>query len=653
VSALRHAVALVVALLVGVGAAACLPVAGGAELTVEGLGRVLFRELATDRARALVTFGGGVCLELGGVEVEISAENLLVRNPATAPRVEAAHAAVVTLGWRLVAARLVLEERSARLEDVTLEGHGVVGRALRLEVDLLRGTMRAEELAIITPAVRVAARAAAFETIDVVTFDEVVASTCDCPPESASVRIEGRSARLALEPEVLVVAGGVLVFEGIRLPLPATLELSEATLAELRLPVSLSVEPQGGRGVVVGLTERDGLVADLALGPAADPRWRVVVVGREGPDGVELRLRDGGMALDARGVVALAPDLVATLRQRHEGGRVEGRLQDVALGLAWAPGWRVADVAIGARLDLLAAVSAQERPAGEVASARARGVAGLTATHGGPAQGETSIGVEAGTTAYAAGYAPLAWLSVQPRWRRTTGPVTVDVAHLWRSVAGVSPFDERIDAVTAASRSDVHLTASTSIGRARGSLGLHVRYDWLPDVPRAPRVGPERLRLDAALELPAAVPQAWSWRVEAVVEAAGAVDPRPRRDAFVRASLAAWQEGRGIDAGLALEAGIGPIRGGMRSVVVSAGYPIAFGAARASSVTPFVALDVWPLLAGLGGGPRLVGHGLALEWHTCCGVVDLAYRALPDGRTTTRFAFSVPIRQPALVDLDR
>jgi hypothetical protein len=651
VSVLRHAVALALVMLASVGVAACLPIPGGAELTVERLGRVLFRELATDRARALVTFGGGVCLELGGVEVEIAAETILVRNPTTAPRVEAAHAVVDALGWRLGAARLMLEERAAYLEGVTLEGHGVVGRALRLEVDFLRGTMQAEGLEVITPAMRVDARAAAFDAVDAVTFDEVVASTCDCPPATAPVRIEGRSARLALAADVLVVEEGALVLDGIRLPLPATLELSEATLADLRLPVFVSIEPEGARGFVVGLTERDGVVADFAFGADADPRWSAAIVGREGTDAVELRLRDGGIALDAMRTLPLAPELVATLRHRHEGGRVERRLQDVALGLVWTPRWRFEDVTIGARFGVLVAVTAQELPLGEVSSARAHGVAGLTATHGGAAEGETSLAVEVGRTAYAAGYEPLAWLSVHPRWRRMGGPVTFDLAHLWRGVAGTSPFDRRVDAVTAASLSDVRLTTTANHGRARLAFGLHVRYDWLSDAPRARHVGPERLRLDAALELPPLDPYGWSWRAAAVVEAAGALDPRPRRDAFVRASLEARQEGRGIDGGVAVEAGIGPLETGVRSLVGSLGFPFRFGAARESSVTPFVALDVWPLLTGL-GGPRLVGHGLALEWRTCCGVVDLAYRALPDGRTTTRFAFSVPMRQPALSDLD-
>jgi hypothetical protein len=651
VTAPRRLLALLLTAVASAASAACLPVEGGVELTVEGLGRVLFRELTTDRARERVTFAGGVCLELGGVEVQVVAEALTLSTTEPVSAVEAMRATVDVLGWRLVAERLVLAEGHASLEAVTLEGHDIVGRARRLEVDLQGGVMAASELELVTPTLRLSARTGTFEGGDVVTVRDAVASSCPCPPEEAPLRVEGASARLALATGLLSIDGGTLVVQGLRVPLPPSVELSEARLAQLEFPMRLGVEAEGERGLVVGVVGSEGASADLAFGRAADPRWRLATRVRAGGDGVDLLVRDGGFSLAATRRLVLAPSLTLLLHHRNEGGRIDHPVQDAGIDLAWAPSWRSDGLSLAGRFGVGAAVSAQRLPTGDVASGRTRAAASVTVVFGQAPRGEASLLMEAGATAYAGAYEGVRWLGLQPRWRRTGGPVTVDLTHVWRGVSGASPFDARVDAVAAASRTDLRLAGTASLPGSRLRAALGVRYDWLPDAPRAARVGFERLRGELSLELPARTPDGLAWRADLVVEGAGALDPRPRRDAFVRAAVALRHEGLAFDGGLAAELGIGPEGRGMRSLVASGAAPFRFGEGGATSVTPYLALDVWPLLAR-SGGPRLVGHGVALEWETCCGLVSAAYRALPDGSTSTRFSFVLPVRLPALTDLE-
>jgi hypothetical protein len=636
--------------------AGCVSVPGGAELTIEELGRVIFVELTTDRAQDLVTFGGGVCLELGDVEVRVEAETMIVRAPGPHATVEARGAVIHAAGWRLGADRLELDRSAARLRGVTLEGAGVVGLAGELELDIERGGMIAHALEVLTPSVRLVAAVGAFGEDGVVVVEDVVASTCDCPPAEAPIRVEGRVARLGLDEVVLVVEGGVMVIEGLRLGLPPVLRVTEASLAAIRVPFSIGVVTEGDRGWVLGLLERrDGDVAasaDVAFGANADPRWSAALAASGDGSRVDVEARDGGLAIAATHRVALAPGWDVVLAHRHEGGLAEGRLQDGSATLEWRRAWE-ADATrtwtVEARGALGAAASAQRSGGVDVALARGRVALSALATSPPAPAGRVSLRLEAGGTRYSSGAHGQAWIGVAPRWRWSDGPISLDLQHSWRGVGGTSPFDERIDRVDPVSLSQA--TVALTGGDAwRVTSSLETRYDWRPERSRpSGRVGLARLRVTAGLTTPSLGALGLAFDTRVTVEAAGVVDPRTDRDAFVRAAFGLSTPGRAVEASVAAEAGIGAHRPGMRSLTLAGAAPLTFADGDVT-VQPYLALDVWPWLGGT-GSVRVVGHGIAVSWDTCCGTLDVAYRALPDGSVTTRLGFAVELREPDLADL--
>ncbi|CAN5763211.1 hypothetical protein BH23DEI1_BH23DEI1_15850 [soil metagenome] len=637
--------------------AACVVVPGASELRVEQIGRVIFSELATDRARDLVTFGGGVCLELGGVEVRVEAASMIVRAAASAAvSIEAAGATVHAAGWRLIAARLDIDAESVRLADVTLVGHGVVGRATSMVLDLERGVMVASSLEVVTPTVRLVARFGTFVDGDRLVVEGVVASTCECPPTTAPIRVEGGSASLEVTAGILVVEDGILVIEEVRVPMPARLEVSEASLAALVVPITLGIVAEGERGLVVGLADSrdDGAVAsgDVAFGARADPRWRAALAAASEGATVRVSARDGALAIAVARRVDLGGGVALVVSQRNEGGVVEGRLQDTALTLqAEHARHSVGDAPW--RLDALAAVtgalSAQRGAGGDdVVAARGRVAASLGARAGTLTTGLASLAVEAGATGYVGSAVSQRWIGVAPRWRLSNGALAVDLQHAWRGVAGESPFSERIDRVDAEHRTDASIAIDAPAGLA---ASVHVRYDWRPDAvrPAAHRVGLERLRVSATVTVRDLGAASLVAVAALTVEAAGALDPRPRRDAFALASLSLATPDRAVEASVATEIGIGPIRSGVRSLTLAGAAPLRFDEG-AVTLQPYLALDVWPLWTGT-GGPRLVGHGLLLGWVTCCGALDVGYRAHPDGSVTTRVGFAIDAREPSLAEL--
>jgi hypothetical protein len=657
----------VAALLSGWATAAepCVSVPGTTELTVEQLGRVLFRELTTDRARDVVTFGGGVCLELGEVVVRVEAPVVTVRSLATDARVEAQRAVVVVAAWRLVAQRLVLAAGAARLEDVTLEGDGVVGYATRLDLDLEGGTMAGVDLQLRTPTVWLTADAGTFDASDRLRVVGVVASTCDCPPASAPLRIEGAAATVDIANGVIVLEAGELVAGEVRVDLPASWQVSEDSLASLTLPFAIAFDDAAERGVVLELRERrlagrsdggegrvgadgafgDGRVgADVAFGADAEPRFRTwLVVSSEGAD-ARFEVRDDALAIGFARRLPVGPHLELVLAGRHEGGDAEDRLQDASVSLRGVrplmlPPGRIPGLTIEVDVAATVGLSAQTRDSTDVLRARTATVGALVVS----ASGAPSLRLEVGATRYGTAGEGQAWFGASARWRILSGPVEADLHHAWRSVRGVSPFDERIDALDDVHRTDVGVALRGGRAGARFLGTVDLGVDWQR---RVGGVALERLRLSALVAGASATPGV-EWEISVVADAAGLLDPRADGDAWLRAGVRAVRA-EGGELALSGEFGMGPAGAGVRSVVVAVATP--FTSARGDVVLePYLALDLWPRLSS-SGAPRIVGHGLALRWTTCCGVLDVGYRLPPGGAFTTRISFAVPPRD---LDVER
>ena len=634
-------------------AESCAVVPGASEFTIEDLGRVVFEELATDGAAHSVSFGGGVCLEVAGERITIRAESLQVSGLDGEPRVSGGGAQVRAGGWLLGAVRLEASAAGVRLEDATLNGDGLVGLAQALELRIADGLLTGFGLIVATPSLRVDMAEGSFDG-RVLQGRDVALSTCDCPPSEAGVRLEGDSATYALDTAVLELGRGALRLGGLRIPLPAAITLSEAELAQLRLPLTLVRDER--RGWLIGLPEHaaDGVsaVADFALSELEPPRLRSAITATAGRDSLGLSLTSGGVEVRTATSRELSPDLTLSLAQRLRVGLIDP-MQDASIGLAYGadrpltalPAGRVAG-----RVQTTVGLTAQRRGGVELASARALGALRLDVAGEQSDLGIVRVRFEAGATGYAALPGSQLWWSAAPRWDLRRPRLAVTLTHLHRAVVGRSPFDRRVDLVEPR-----ELTTLTVAWRAEADtwrLELDVRYSWLPDGTRPGlRVGPERLRLVAhTAPLPLAE-HAPTLQWSGALELAGWIDPRVDRDAFARLGVRSlWPDAR-PELGLSATLGLVPGAAGLRDVTLSAGTPLRWPA-HGLELRPYLAYDVFPALRG-SGWPILRAHGLAIVWQSPYGTLDAAYRSEPDGSVTSSLAFRVEVREPTLEDLRR
>ncbi len=622
-------------------AAACLPVAGGGALTVEGIGRVVFQELATDRVRDAATFGGRVCLAVDGSDVVFRTERLEVSGLTGPLTLEATGVRVEVPGWTLVAATLRGEPGWAELADVTIVGSDAVGIADTMRLEFASGVLTATALRLVTSSLRLDATTASLDG-DVLVADGARVASCDCPPEEAPLRIDAVRVRLDLAAEVsAVVEGGSIIAGRVRWPLGEALVLDATTLADLALPIAIGPDPDRDGAWRIALLAREVaagalLTAAWTSGDAEQPPRASFGFEARGP-GLRLDWRGASdrLSVDLRGDAALGAGWRVEASQRFEAGAIEEPYRDVTVRVA-----RVASSSDprgrgSAEFGARTALTGQTLDGREVAGPRL----GVDARLGWTAPAGTVVpGLEiaAAATAYPGLGAQQTWASVRPGLTVRAGGLLLDATHVARWVSGGSPFSARVDRVGALQRSDV-------VARWSGVLATDVafeasatlRYRWDADAARAGRrIGVENL----TVRLRAAVPAGEaSLGVDVDLALAGRVDPRPGRDAFAAAQVA-WTRDR-LDVGVRTTLGLEP--GGVwRDLTVFAAVPL--DVSEAWTLRPYLAVDV---LAFTGGaGPWLRGHGLDVTWRTCCGIVELGYRSDAVDGATTHFALLLPVR---------
>jgi hypothetical protein len=620
---------------------ACLPVAGGGALTVEGVGRVVFTELATDRVRDAATFDGRVCLAVAGSDVLFRTERLEVTDLGGALTLGADDVRVEVPGWTLEAAELRGGSGWAELVEVTIVGADAVGVAATMRIDFSSGVIVAVGLRLMTPSLRVDA---AFATLDgeVLVAERARLSTCDCPSEDAPLRIDADRVRLDVSAETsALVEGGTVVAGGVRWPLGDTLTLDAESLADLALPIAIGPDPSRDGAWRVAL-----LAQEVAPGVRASASWstRVGALPARGGFGLEADATGVALAwtgasdrwsLDLRGGTALGDGWRVDARQRFEAGAIQEPVRDTSLRATYGASSTGHVGRASVEAGALAALTGQTLADREVAGPRL-GVDARAAWSAPSGPFVPGLEIAAAATAYPTSGAQQVWASVRPTLAVRAGALRVDAAHLARWVHGGSPFSARVDRAIPEQRSDLAAAWSDALpGGLRLDVSGALRYTWDPDPLRAGRrLGVEDLTVRARATLPSGEA---SWSLALELRLAGRIDPRPGRDAFASLRLA-WVRER-WEAGVRTTVGLEP-GGGWRDLTVFAAVPI--DASEAWSWRPYLAVD---LLAVAGGtGSWLRGHGLDLAWRTCCGTVELGYRSDAVDGATTHFAVLLPVR---------
>lgn len=233
----------------------CVPVEGGAELTVEGLGRAVFAGLSTDRVRDEALLSGGVCVEFSAIGGVLRSERLTVSGLGDGAALAAVDVVFQLDEWTIAADLLEADAARAVLVGVTLTSPDAVALAEGLRVDLASGTIAAHALRLVTETLWVVADAATLDG-DRVALHGVGLTTCDCPPADASVRLEARTADLDLVEPSVTLHGADLVVGALRWALRDPWSFDAENLTVPLPPISVFEDPEGRRGTLVGVAEQ-------------------------------------------------------------------------------------------------------------------------------------------------------------------------------------------------------------------------------------------------------------------------------------------------------------------------------------------------------------------------------------------------------------
>lgn len=628
------AVATAVATARAVAASPCLDVPGGGALTVAGVGRVVFAELATDRARDAATFGGGVCVAVDGGEVVVRTERLEVTGLDGALRLAAERVRVEVPGWTLTADRLEGGAGWAELRTATMAGVDAIGEADRLRLDLETGHLEAEALRLATESVRLDAAHARFDGA-VLRTESARVTTCDCDPSDAPLRLDADAARFHLADESLRLEGGALVVSGTRWALPDPVVLDASVLEDLRFPFGLAPDPDRAGAWRARLDVADAapgvdVAWALAAGGSAPPWFAAALAAADGAARLRADLTTDGVAVEVAGAAALGAGWRLEARQRFEAGALDEPFRDTAVRVARPLAVPGGSGAFGATV----ALSGQQVGGRDVAAPRL-GVDARASWSARNVVGSPTLVLAGGATTYPGLATSQAWASVQPSVALRLGSWRLDATHLGRWVAGGSPFTARVDRVAPLQRTTLDVAWSDADGVGGPSVALAVRYRWDLDPLRPGRpVGWEALTAQLTWSVPAG---AGRLSVDVRTAWAGRLDPRPGRDAFATATVA-WSDAR-WEVGARATHGLRP-GDGWREWTLFGAAP--FATSPEWWWRPYLAVDV---LAFAGGaGPWLRGHGLEVAWTGCCGTLELGYRADEGRATTTHVAFRLPVR---------
>jgi hypothetical protein len=607
------------------GGVPCWPMAGGQELSVAGLGQVVFDALTTDRARDAASLTGSVCVTLSTVGGVLRTERLdvtgLTRNPALA----AGDVSLSLPGWELTAAELRSDGVRARLRQVAMRGAEAVGLADLVVIDLDSGEVVAYGLRLATETVWLDALRGSFDGTSV-QAEGAQLTTCACPPEEAPMRLEADTARLDLSEFRLRLQGGVLHLRSIRSVLPDPFELDAAMLASP--PLALGLDPEGVRGLVLRGLEREVAPEvrfgwDVGIGQGARPpdaAWRLTAM----TDGASIDVVGGSEAIQAAWSARwpLTGGFGLRIAQRLEAGAVPEPVRDQTAGIDWRAtvgrqgvGW--SSVEIGA--SAMGALSAQSLEDGaEVVGTRWGVEASARVTAEDPTLGQLETVLMAGAHHYPRQDATQAWIELAPTWKVRSGPWALEVEHVAVWVAGASPFGVRLDRRLPTQRTDASLTVTTAIAEGWSLSGsATLRLDWSADAAPSGRIsGMEWLKVRFDLTGPA-----WGglWTFGAAADLAGWIDARPGR-AAVAAFGASWSgHGREFGTRVGLQGGAAGTT--WTEAAVFASWTIGRGDL---AWRPYLAFDLAAL--GRGGAGWWSGHGLDLAWTSCCGILELGYR---------------------------
>lgn len=590
-------------------------------LTLEGFGTAYFQNLRFDSERDLAEFYGGVCI--AGAGWALLTERVLLTGLRGDLQLSAAAPELRVPELVLTGSELIATEETLTMTDVALIGPELSGTATSLELDLASNVMTLTSPALRGTTLLVLGDHAVIDG-NQLTIDRAIVTTCLCG-DTPLYTVRGDRVAIDLAGEVVRVAGGSVHLGILTVQLGDELEIDTRDLEGLEIPFAVVYdadrpdEPGTGLGIEISeieLARGVRLAVDIGgLDPAHPLAGSALLSGRVRGVRYEVGMIDGGVSSEIVVREQLLPWLDAAFVVRNFDRPAEHRLHEGVLSLIGSgplplPA-ALGELALEGRL--FAAASAQARPAAEVSGPRLGARVDLLYQTPATPVGRGAIDTRLSASLYPETNASQLAFRVAPAWSATVGPLSLGfgLERQW-SDAG-SPFSVRLDREEPLGRAHADIELAVTAGDLGGALSFEVAHDLL--------VGSvSRLRAGGLLSY-APGPDRVLFRVDS--DLLGLIGSG---DAWIETGLG-WRRAIGGGAAeltLALRSDLAPAA--LSWLDVSAAYPLQGDGAL---LTPFLAVDLLPLLSGL--PPAISGHGIDLVWYTCCGTLLLGYRSDRDG----------------------
>ncbi len=636
------ALVLCLAFLSGWAAAACDELAYPVRLSIQEFGTAHFTDFLIDVEQNRAELTGGVCLSGAGGDwtVEAATVNISGLQPGRPIDVVATQARLTIPYWVMTARWLQSDGESFIIRGGTFRSEVLGGTLEEGSFSLTSGEIRGTDITASGTGYRLWGEHASFVE-DQLMLSGARVTTCLCPGDPAFV-LAGDHAAVDLGEGSVLLTRGELRLGWFRVGLAEQFLVNDESLQRLSPPLVVEFDPAAadqsprGRGLAVWIPKLDlGEGSSLELGLAGLDSdhplhaWGVYTFEQDGISAVFGVTRSGGPRADfsVRRPVNDWLDVTFAINNRHYASQHYLHEGLVTLAATLPAAELASGGTLATSFTVTAAASSQGQAPDPVMAPRFRTAASFDwRLKPGPA-GSFRLQVNLENTAYGLGRDQFG-LRLRPAWSLSIDNTTFSLTHDWQLTNAASPFSTVLDRLAPINRSHLGVAWQADLSDVtRVSASAEATYNWL-ELAIQRRSGFETLLFQADVE---ATKGEWNVRTGVSLQLAGLLDPRPTpsRQAYLHGYLDA--DNGDVELGVMARHHVGGSRTDLEHLEFHAAYPLVFSRVK---LVPFLALDVAPLLTA-GAGPAVSGHGLIVEWDSCCGLFEIGYRLHGDTFSTT------------------
>lgn len=604
-------------------------------LTIQDFGTAYFRDFTLNPTRNAAQFRNGVCLHAPDESWVVTASSIDVTGlqPGMPISVSAVEAVLTIPQWQMTASELTSDGREFIITGGSFRSDGLTGSVARVTFDLETGVIDGEEVQAEGPGYRLSGAHALFRD-ERLTLQQASVTTCKCPGDPVYLLVGDEATVSLLADGEVTLINGELQLGWLRLQLEEVFSVTNEALSALSPPLVVDWDPAGpgedprGRGLAVtvppfhlhedvtmefgllGLDRSHPLSGFLLLNASSDDADLTVGYMREGGPRADFAVRE-----------KLSDLLLLTIGMDNRHYPQQAYLHQGYLNLATTiPAQNLdgrASVSFGG--SMTAAVSSQIRSGNMVLSPRFRTALYADWRLPDHPAGVFRLRTDVEVSLYSQDRSQFG-LRLRPGWNRSFGPLDLSVAHDLQVTDSGSPFTSAVDLLSPINRT----TASARISDLAVepdrlfSVAVTLTHNWLR-FSDGSRRGFEDLSFSSSLKVTSGD---WLVTPQVRLQLAGLLDPRAVSDrlAFVEAGMTAVSGE--VELGVRGRWHFAGKLDGLELLELSAAVPFQVDSVK---LVPFLAVDFAPTVTS-GGAPGFSGHGVVVEWDSCCGLFEFGYR---------------------------